>query len=83
MDFYTKLLKRLLDELHRRGLTVKEQRAFMLERSPEERAVRVSQYRCPTFAMGEPRFPLDSALSVVTALEDEELARNLSLRNVG
>jgi hypothetical protein len=46
-------------------------------------AVRASaRYRSPTFSMGPPasRFDLDKALAAAAALEDEETARELSLR---
>ncbi len=37
-------------------------------------------YRCPTFPMGPPRRPLDRALALVDALEEQEIAQRLALR---
>ena len=37
-------------------------------------------YREKASAMGVPRLPLDKALSVASALEDEEIVRELMLR---
>ncbi|HTR60004.1 MAG TPA: ribbon-helix-helix protein, CopG family [Casimicrobiaceae bacterium] len=38
------------------------------------------QYRERTYALGKPKVPLDKALAVAAALEDEEIARKLMLR---
>jgi hypothetical protein len=37
-------------------------------------------FRTPTFDLGEPLVPLEKALSLSGALEDEELRRRLALR---
>jgi hypothetical protein len=36
--------------------------------------------RTPTFDLGEPAIPVDKALQLAGALEDEELVRKLALR---
>jgi hypothetical protein len=38
------------------------------------------RYQCPGFGLGAPVVPLEKALSLAGALEDEEVARELALR---
>ena len=37
-------------------------------------------HRTPSFRMGEPAVPLEKALQIAAALEDEELLRRMSVR---
>jgi hypothetical protein len=77
------LLKELKKIAHREGVPLKlvVNRAIragirQLEATPTRRA-----YRVPTFAMGAALVPsLDKSLAIAAALEDEEVARELSLR---
>ena len=75
------LLKRLRAEAHRQGVSFKEFLDRVLHRGLEERAAsRRTPYVCPTFAMGAPLRQLDKALALADSLEDEEIARELTLR---
>lgn len=75
------LLKRLRAEAHRRGVSFKEFLNRVLHRGLQERPAKgATPYRCPTFALGTPLRPLDKALALADALEDEEVARELTLR---
>jgi hypothetical protein len=80
VDIDPHLLKRLRAEAHRQRVPVKELLHRVLRRGLETRANPSAPYRCPTFAMGAPLRPLDKALAVVDALEEEEAARDLALR---
>lgn len=81
VDIDPHLLKRLRAEAHRRGVSFKDALNGALRRGLEERPRGPRrEYRCPTFAMGVPLRPLDKALALADALEDEEIARKLSLR---
>ncbi len=60
-------LTRLLNRMLRRGL-----------RAPPANAK--PRYREKPYPMGQPSIPLDKALSVAAALEDEEILRKLMLR---
>lgn len=81
VDIERHLLNRLRAEAHRRGVSFKELLNRVLRRGLEERpSVEPTRYRCPTFAMGTPLRPLDRALALADALEDEEIARELALR---
>lgn len=75
------LLKRLRAEAHRRGVSFKEFLSRVLQRGLEERPPDgTTPYRCPAFAMGTPLRSLDKALALADALEDDEIARELTLR---
>lgn len=81
IDLDPHLLKRLRAEAHRRGVSFKELLTRVLRRGLEERpGPEATPYRCPTFPMGAPSRPLDKALALADALEDEEIARELTLR---
>ena len=60
---------RMLNRLLRLGISARRER----EGNPPP-------YRQTTFAMGRPRLAIDKALALAAALEDEEIARKLSLR---
>jgi hypothetical protein len=83
IDIDTHLLKRLRAEARRRGMPFKDLLSGVLRRGLDEPAPgRRSRYRCPTFSMGTPARPydLDKALAVAAGFEDEEVARELTLR---
>ena len=81
VDLDPHLLRRLRAEAHRRGVSFKDLLTSVLQRGLQERtAEKASPYRCPTFSMGAPQRSLDRALALADALEDEETARELSLR---
>lgn len=81
VDIESGLLKRLQTEAHRRGVSFKAFLNRVLHRGLEDRPARGrTPYRCPTFAMGAPLRPLDKALALADELEDEEIARDLTLR---
>jgi hypothetical protein len=84
IDIDAHLLKRLRADAARRGVTFKEAVAGAIRRGldmPPTRA-HAGGFRMPTFAMGDPLpgVNLDKALSLASALEDEEIARKLLLR---
>ena len=62
-------LTRMLNRTLRAGL-----------RSPARAAARRPPFRQTAFRMGEPRVGLDKALALAATLEDEEIARKLSMR---
>lgn len=81
VDLDPHLLKRLRAEAHRQGVSFKELLTRVLRRGLEERPGReAGPYRCPTFNLGSALQPLDKALALAAALEDEEVARELGLR---
>jgi hypothetical protein len=82
VDIDPHLLKRLRDEAHRRGTTFKAFLAGVIRRGLEDPPAPRARYRCPTFAMGEPRgdVDLDKALAIAGRLEDEETTRELARR---
>jgi hypothetical protein len=69
------LVKRLMRE---RGIGFKEavNLAIRTGLAPAES----EPARTPTFDLGEPAVPVDKALQLAGALEDEELVRKLALR---
>ena len=79
VDLDSSLLKRLRIEARRRGVTVKALLATLLQRGLDAPGDVGKRYRMPTFAMGASR-RLDKALAVAEGLEDEEIAREISLR---
>jgi hypothetical protein len=83
VDLDPYLLKRLRAEAHRRGMPLKELLTSVLQRGLAEHPPRSrTRYRCPTFAMGEvvDGVNLDGALRLAHTLEDDEVARKLTLR---
>jgi hypothetical protein len=72
----------LKDLAHREGLPFKVvvDRTLRAGLQQLAKAPRRRPYRAPTFAMGQPRVPLDKALALATSLEDAEVARKLVLR---
>jgi hypothetical protein len=81
VDLDRHLLKRLRAEAHRRGVSFKEMLHRAVRRGLEEVPdTDAPPYRCPTFAMGAPLRPLEKALALADALQDEETARDLGLR---
>lgn len=81
VDIEPGLLRRLRAEAHRQGIAMKELLNRVLRRGLDERPpTRSKPYRCPTFAMGAPLRPLDKALALADALEEQEIAHRLTLR---
>jgi hypothetical protein len=83
IDIDTHLLKRLRAEARRKGVPFKELLSGVLRRGLDEPPpARRARYRCPVFSMGTPARPydLDKALAIAAGLEDEETARELTLR---
>lgn len=82
VDIEASLLKRLRVAARQRGVTVKEYLAIVLERGLEEQPEKRGRFRLPTFSMGQPRhfINLDKSLRIAAELEDEETARELTLR---
>jgi hypothetical protein len=71
----------LRKRMRERGLSFKEAlnqavRAGLTKGTPRA----AKKYRLKTFQMGRADIALDKALSLAAAIEDEELARKLSLR---
>jgi len=82
VDIEAGLLKRLRIAARRKGITVKEYLAVVLERGLEEQPTRRGRFRLPTFSIGRPRpyINLDKSLQLAADMEDEETARELTLR---
>lgn len=86
VDIEDPLLKRLRAEARRRGVSFKAFLSGIIRRALDEggsgAARAAARYRSPTYSMGAPaaRVDLDKALALSGALEDEETARELSLR---
>ena len=82
VDIEAPLLKRLRAEAQRRGVSFKDLLQGLIRRGLQERPARRGPYRSPAFSMGapDPHRRLDKALALVTALEDDEVARELTLR---
>jgi len=82
VDIEAGLLKRLRIAARRKGVTVKEYLAVVLERGLEEHPAGRGRTRLPTFSMGSPRsyVNLDKSLRLAADMEDEETARELTLR---
>lgn len=86
VDIEDPLLKRLRAEARRRGVSFKAFLSGIIRRALDEGvtgAERTSgRYRSRAFSMGMPAsgINLDKALATAAALEDEETARELSLR---
>jgi hypothetical protein len=81
VDIDAHLLKRLRAEAGRRGVSFKAYLNRVLHRGLEEPSPGDAEpYRCPAFGLGAPVVPLEKALSLAGALEDEEVARELALR---
>ncbi len=82
IDIESGLLKRLRTEAHRRGLPFKTLLSIVIRRGLEQAPVALPPYECPTFSMGTPAAGVnfDKALGVSSALDDEEVAREMSLR---
>jgi hypothetical protein len=82
VDIEVGLLKRLRVAARRKGVTVKEYLAVVLERGLEEAPEKRGRFRVPTFSMGQSREPinLDKSIRLGAEMEDEETARELTLR---
>lgn len=81
VDLDPYLLNRLRDEAHRRGVAFKDLLNAVVRRGLERPpAARPKPYRCPAFSLGPPLRPLDKALAIADALEEDEVGRELTLR---
>ncbi len=80
VDIDQDVLTLLRDQAHRQGIPFKNLLNRLLRRGLDTPAPDLPPYRCPEFAMGAPLRPLDKALAVADALEEEERSRKLSLR---
>ena len=82
VDIEAGLLKRLRVAARRKGITVKEYLAVVLERGLDETPEKRGRFRVPTFSMGQSRHSinLDKSLRLAAEMEDEEIARELTLR---
>ncbi|HEY6045610.1 MAG TPA: hypothetical protein VIU65_03350 [Pyrinomonadaceae bacterium] len=82
MDIEANLLKRLRIAARRKGVTVKEYLAVVLERGLEDQPVKRGRLRLPAFSMGRsaPSVNLDKSMRLSAEMEDVETARELTLR---
>jgi len=82
IDIDPHLLKKLRAEAHRQGISLKNMLDKVIHRGLSGRApAKGTPYRCPSFAMGATNAgSLDRALAIASGLEDDETARELSLR---
>lgn len=81
VDIELPLLKRLRAEAQRRGVSFKDLLQGLIRRGLQEPAG-TRPYRSPSFSMGTPNrsLNLDKALAIAAALEDDEIARELTVR---
>ena len=82
VDIELPLLKRLRAEAQRRGISFKDLLQGLIRRGLQERPAGQGPYRAPAFAMGAPNrsLRLDKALAIASGLEDDEIARELTVR---
>ena len=81
LDIDERLLRHLRDQAHAEGIPFKEMVNRVIERGlKQRRQVKSAPYRCPTFALGMPLRPMDKALAIADALEDDERAWKLAQR---
>ena len=82
VDIDPHLLRKLRAEAHRRGISFKDLLQGIIRRGLDDRPAPAGRYRGHTFAMGMPARPinLDKALALAAAIEDDEIARELTLR---
>ena len=81
LDIDEYLLQRLRAEAHTRGVPLKEMVNRVIQRGLSEHPVAErAPYRCPTFSMGAPLRPIDKALALADALEEDERAWKLAQR---
>ncbi len=82
VDIELPLLKRLRAEAERRGISVKDLLQGLIRRGLEERPAGQRPYKAPSFAMGTCNHALDfdKALAIASRLEDDEIARELTVR---
>lgn len=80
VDIDPYLLQRLRDAAHEQGLPLKAMLNQALRRGLDPSRPEAAPYVCPTFSMGRPLRPLDKALALADALEDEEVTRRLAHR---
>jgi len=77
------LARELKQKANEKGLPFKDivNRALLVGLQEMEKPRPGKAYRCKTYSLGyPPRADLDRALGVAAELEDEEIARKLSLR---
>ena len=81
IDIEDRLLRRLRNQARSEGVAFKEMVNRVIERGLKEpKQVKAKPYRCPSFAMGMPLRPIDKALAIADALEDDERAWKLGQR---
>lgn len=80
VDLERSLLERLRREALRRRVPFKHLLNRLLREGLEARPAGPAAYRCPTFGMGESGANLTKALGLAAALEDDEVARELTRR---
>lgn len=82
IDLDPHLLRRVKAEALALGVPFRQMLTTVLRRGLEDRPAARRRYRCPVFSMGPPAHPLglDKSLAVAAGLEDEEIARKLTLR---
>jgi hypothetical protein len=72
---------RLRSLMRQRGLSFKQALNETLRRALSAKASPSRRFTQKTYSLGaEPLFPWDKALAAAAAIEDEELARKISLR---
>lgn len=80
VDIDPKILDRLRDEAHAQGISFKAMLNRTLRQGLDRPSGDREPYVCPTFDMGSPLRPLDKALALADALDEEEVARRLGQR---
>jgi hypothetical protein len=81
LDIDEDLLRRLRDRAHAEGVPLKEMANRVIRRGLDQpRPPARVPYECPTFSMGAPLRPIDKALALADALEEDERAWKLAQR---
>ncbi|MCU0725306.1 MAG: BrnA antitoxin family protein [Planctomycetes bacterium] len=80
VDIDRDLLESLRERAHREGVPFKRLLNRVLRRGLEAGRPTPGPCRCPAFSLGPPLRPLDKALALADAMEEEEVAREMALR---
>jgi hypothetical protein len=82
VDIEAPLLKKLRAEAQRRGVSFKDLLQGLIRRGLQDLPAKRATYRVPVRSLGTPdqHIRLDKALALASALEDDEIVRELRLR---
>ena len=82
VDIEAPLLRKLRAEAQRRGVSFKDLLQGLIRRGLQDAPAKRTSYRAPARSLGQPYqvVRLDKALAFAAALEDEEIAQELTRR---